>query len=204
MSPARQRILSRAAGAPPARAKGSRVGKDEEEKQVKVLQARQEGEEGDRARPGQGGVLQVDGRRPGEVAVDGPRRGRQEPRRDQGAGKGRQRDLHGRLAVRGRQGVPEAALVAVLLQRLQVPQLPLHLQVEVRVPRGRRPGVRRRGPGGAEARRGHGAGALRARRVADTLRPRARPLPAADSRLQARARRRQQVHHLPLGGGAAA
>ena len=84
-----------------------RVGKDEEEKQVKKLQARKEGEEGDGARPGQGGVLQADGRRPGKVPDDGPQRGRQEPRRDQGAGQGRKNGPPRTAHSPGRLGVPD-------------------------------------------------------------------------------------------------
>lgn len=119
---------------------------------------------GDTERPGEGVVVQADGPRAGQVALDGGRRGGPQPHRGQGPGQGREG------AGRPRRRLPQAAVVAALLQRLQKPALPLPQEVALRVLGGQGAGARRRRAARVQNRRRPGRGRVRVRDGADQVR----------------------------------
>lgn len=143
-------------------------------------------------RPGQGQVV-LDGAGPGPFALDGCRRGGPQPHGGKGAGQGRE--------GAGRPGgrLPEAAVVAALLQQVQAPSLPQLLkEVALRVLGGQGPGARRcraaRGAHGRRPRRGRVRvhnGPDQARRVAGSVAP-------ADSAGQGRPGQGVALHHIQV------
>ena len=91
-----------------------------------------------------------------------------------GPGKG------GRAAGAPDGGVPEAAVVAALLQRVQVPQVPLRPAVALRVLGGQGAGARRRRTARIQDGRGPGRGRVRIHNGPDKVRRRARAVARAD------------------------
>ena len=144
-------------------------------------------------RPGQGQVVQADGPRPGPLALDGGRRGGPQPHRVQGARQGREGP--GRAGGR----VPQAAVVAALLQRVQEPALPQLLEeVALRVLGGQGAGARRRRAARVQDRRRPGRGGVRAHNGPDQVRRRAGAVAPADSAGQGRPDRGLALDHIPV------
>mgnify|MGYP007059173570 CR=1 FL=1 len=167
--------------------------REHEEKRIQAVpQARQVGARGDREGPGQAQVVQAD--RPGAapVAVDGRRRGGAQPH-------GVPRSEQGRPRRGGpRRRLPEAAVVAALLQRVQVPQVPLLEKVEVRVLGRQGAGARRRRAARIQDGRRPGRGGIRARHGADQVRRRAGAVARADSAGQGGRDRGVGVDHIQV------
>ena len=136
--------------------------------------------------------MQADGPRAGQVALDGGRRGGPQPHRGQRAGQGREG------AGRARRRLPQAAVVAALLQRLQESALPLLQEVALRVLGGQGAGARRRRAARVQDRRRPGRGRVRVRDGADQVRRGPGAVAPADSAGQGRAGRRLAVDHIPV------
>jgi len=144
-------------------------------------------------RPRQGQVVQADGPRPGQVALDGGRRGGPQPHRGQGARQGREGP------GRPRRRLPQAAVVAALLQRVQAPALPQLLEeVAMRVLGGPGAGARGRRAARVQDRRRPGRGRVRVRDGADQVRRGPGAVAPADSAGQGRPDRGLALDHIPV------